>query len=140
MVVFNTLIAFMLMEMNVFQALGDVLGFYSNIAIAWMMAVVADLVINKPLGLSPKGIEFKRAYLYDINPVGAGGHGIGLGAVGGGAPGPVRAVGAGLLGRDCHGHSPGDGPAAGLGDPRALLHRAERRRPRRRKAPMFRSA
>jgi signal transduction histidine kinase/CheY-like chemotaxis protein/purine-cytosine permease-like protein len=71
-VLFNTLIAFMLMEMNVFQALGDVLGLYSNIAIAWMMAVVADLVVNKPLGLSPKGIEFKRAYLYDINPVGVG--------------------------------------------------------------------
>ncbi|HSV35537.1 MAG TPA: ATP-binding protein, partial [Ramlibacter sp.] len=49
-----------------------VLGLYSNIAIAWMMAVVADLVINKPLGLSPPGIEFKRAYLYDINPVGVG--------------------------------------------------------------------
>jgi hypothetical protein len=60
------------MEMNVFQALGEVLGLYSNIAIAWIMAVVADLVINKPLGLSPKGIEFKRAYLYDINPVGVG--------------------------------------------------------------------
>ncbi len=71
-VVFNTLIAFMLMEMNVFKALGDVLGLYSNIAIAWVMAVVADLVINKPLGLSPKGIEFKRAYLYDVNPVGVG--------------------------------------------------------------------
>ncbi len=71
-VVFNTLIAFMLMEMNVFAALGDVLGLYSNIAIAWMMAVVADLVINKPLGLSPPGIEFKRAHLYDINPVGVG--------------------------------------------------------------------
>jgi len=71
-VVFNCLIAFMLMEMNVFQALADVLGLYSNIAIAWMMAVVADLVINKPLGLSPKGIEFKRAHLYDINPVGVG--------------------------------------------------------------------
>jgi signal transduction histidine kinase/CheY-like chemotaxis protein/purine-cytosine permease-like protein len=71
-VVFNTLIAFMLMEMNVFQALGDILGLYSNIAIAWIMAVVADLVINKPLGLSPRGIEFKRAYLYDINPVGVG--------------------------------------------------------------------
>ena len=71
-VVFNTLIAFMLMEMNVFDALGSVLGLYSNIAIAWIMAVVADLVVNKPLGLSPKGIEFKRAYLYDINPVGVG--------------------------------------------------------------------
>jgi signal transduction histidine kinase/CheY-like chemotaxis protein/purine-cytosine permease-like protein len=71
-VVFNTAIAFMLMEMNVFEALGDVLGLYSNIAIAWIMAVVADLVINKPMGWSPKGIEFKRAHLYDINPVGVG--------------------------------------------------------------------
>ena len=71
-VVFNTLIAFMLMEMNVFRALGEVLGLYSNIAIAWIMAVVAVLVVNKPLGLSPKGIEFKRAHLYDINPVGVG--------------------------------------------------------------------
>ncbi|WP_082955433.1 ATP-binding protein [Tepidimonas fonticaldi] len=71
-VVFNTAIAFMLMEMNVFEALGDVLGLYANIAIAWIMAVVADLVINKPLGWSPRGIEFKRAYLYDVNPVGVG--------------------------------------------------------------------
>ena len=71
-VVFNALIALLLMELNVFQALGKVLGLYANIAIAWMMAVVADLVINKPMGWSPKGIEFKRAYLYDINPVGVG--------------------------------------------------------------------
>jgi signal transduction histidine kinase/CheY-like chemotaxis protein/purine-cytosine permease-like protein len=71
-VVFNALIALLLMEMNVFGVLGQVLGLYSNIAIAWMMAVVADLVINKPLGLSPPGIEFKRSYLYDINPVGVG--------------------------------------------------------------------
>ncbi len=70
--VFNTLIALMLMELGVFEALGKVLGLYSNIAISWMMAVVADLVINKPMGWSPKGIEFKRAHLYDVNPVGVG--------------------------------------------------------------------
>ncbi len=75
-VVFNTLIALVLMELNVFQALSHVLGLYSNIAIAWIMAVVADLVINKPLGLSPKGIEFRRAHLYDINPVGVGAMGV----------------------------------------------------------------
>jgi signal transduction histidine kinase/CheY-like chemotaxis protein/purine-cytosine permease-like protein len=75
-VVFNTLIALMLMELDVFQALGRVLGLYANIAISWIMAVVADLVVNKPLGLSPKGIEFKRAHLYDINPVGVGAMGI----------------------------------------------------------------
>ena len=75
-VVFNTLIGLMLMELDVFQALGQVLGLYSNVAIAWMMAVVADLVVNKPLGLSPPGIEFKRAHLFDINPVGVGAMGI----------------------------------------------------------------
>ncbi len=71
-VVFNTLIALLLMELDVFRALGQVLGLYSNIAISWMAAVVADLVINKPLGLSPAGIEFKRSKLHDINPVGIG--------------------------------------------------------------------
>lgn len=75
-VVFNAMIAIILMEMDVFQALEQVLGLYSNIAISWITAVVADLVINKPLGLSPKGIEFRRAYLYDINPVGVGAMGI----------------------------------------------------------------
>lgn len=70
--VFNVAIALMLMELGVFQAIEEVLGLYANIAIAWIGAVVADLVINKPLGLSPKHIEFKRAHLYDINPVGVG--------------------------------------------------------------------
>jgi len=68
--VFNVLIAVMLMTLGVFQALEKVLGLYSNVAIAWVGALVADLVINKPLGWSPAGIEFKRAHLYDINPVG----------------------------------------------------------------------
>ena len=75
-VVFNTAIALMLMELDVFAVLGQVLGLYANIAISWLMAVVADLVVNKPLGLSPRGIEFRRAYLYDINPVGVGAMGI----------------------------------------------------------------
>lgn len=71
-VAFNVMIAIVLMELNVFQALEEILGLYANVAIAWIAAVVADLVINKPLGLSPRGIEFRRAYLYDINPVGVG--------------------------------------------------------------------
>jgi len=70
--VFNVLIALTLMALDVFRLLEDVLGLYSNVAISWVGALVADLVINKPLGLSPKGIEFKRAHLYDINPVGVG--------------------------------------------------------------------
>jgi signal transduction histidine kinase/CheY-like chemotaxis protein/purine-cytosine permease-like protein len=75
-VAFNTAIALMLMELDVFTVLGKVLGLYANLAISWLMAVVADLVINKPLGLSPRGIEFRRAYLYDVNPVGVGAMGI----------------------------------------------------------------
>ena len=70
--VFNVAIALLLMELGVFSALEKVLGLYGNVAIAWVGALVADLVINKPLGLSPAGIEFKRAHLYDINPVGLG--------------------------------------------------------------------
>lgn len=70
--VFNISIALLLMEMGVFDVLDKVLGLYSNVAIAWIGAIVADLTINKPLGLSPKIVEFKRAYLYNINPVGVG--------------------------------------------------------------------
>ncbi|MEC5216609.1 signal transduction histidine kinase/DNA-binding NarL/FixJ family response regulator [Actimicrobium sp. GrIS 1.19] len=70
--VFNVAIALLLMELGVFSALEKVLGLYGNVAIAWVGTLVADLVINKPLGLSPAGIEFKRAHLYDINPVGLG--------------------------------------------------------------------
>jgi signal transduction histidine kinase/purine-cytosine permease-like protein/DNA-binding NarL/FixJ family response regulator len=73
---FNIVIALVLMELDVFKAMGQVLGLYSNIAISWMMAVVADLVINKPMGWSPPGIEFKRAHLYDVNPVGVGAMGV----------------------------------------------------------------
>jgi hypothetical protein len=50
----------------------EILGLYSIIAVAWVGALAADLIINKPLGISPSHIEFRRAYLYDINPVGVG--------------------------------------------------------------------
>jgi len=70
--VFNVAIALLLMELGVYKALERILGFYSLVALAWVGALVADLVINKPLGLSPRHIEFKRAHLYDINPVGVG--------------------------------------------------------------------
>ncbi|MEM6941915.1 MAG: ATP-binding protein [Pseudomonadota bacterium] len=70
--IFNVGIALLLMELGVFTGLEHVLGVYSHVALAWIGALVADLVVNKPLGLSPKGIEFRRAYLYDINPVGLG--------------------------------------------------------------------
>ncbi|WP_417669256.1 ATP-binding protein [Roseibium sp.] len=70
--VFNVAIALALMELGVYKALERTLGLYSIVAVAWIGALFADLMINKPLGLSPAHIEFKRAHLYDVNPVGLG--------------------------------------------------------------------
>lgn len=68
--VFNVLIALLLMELGIYQTIESMLQVYSVLVLAWLSSVVADLIINKPLGISPKHIEFKRANLYDINPVG----------------------------------------------------------------------
>jgi signal transduction histidine kinase/FixJ family two-component response regulator len=70
--VFNVLVALLLMEIGVYKALEHTLALYSNVAIAWVGALVSDLVVNKPLRLRPQHMEFKRAHLYDINPVGVG--------------------------------------------------------------------
>ncbi|AXS42120.1 ATP-binding protein [Breoghania sp. L-A4] len=69
---FNVAIALALMELGIYRVLEETLGVFSIVAMAWLSAISADLFINKPLGLSPPGIEFKRAHLYDINPVGTG--------------------------------------------------------------------
>ena len=71
-VVFNVVIGLMLMELGIYKTLEPVLGLYSSVAASWIGALVADLVVNKPLGFSPRHVEFKRAHLYDINPVGVG--------------------------------------------------------------------
>lgn len=70
--VFNVTIALLLMEFGIYRVLENILGGFAIVAISWLGTVSADLMINKPLGLSPKGIEFKRGHLYDINPVGLG--------------------------------------------------------------------
>ncbi len=68
--VFNVAIALMLMELGLYQAFEAILITYASLVVAWLGSVVADLVINKPLGLSPSHIEFRRSHLYDVNPVG----------------------------------------------------------------------
>ncbi|MGK6316532.1 hybrid sensor histidine kinase/response regulator [Neorhizobium sp. DT-125] len=70
--VFNVVIALLLMELGIYRLLEATLGIFSIIAMAWLCTISADLFINKKLGLSPEGIEFKRAHLYDVNPVGLG--------------------------------------------------------------------
>ncbi|WBO58624.1 hypothetical protein GT370_15900 [Acidocella sp. MX-AZ03] len=74
--VFNVALALLLMQLGIYRVIQNILGLYANFAVGWMGALAADLVINKRLGLSPPGIEFKRAYLYDINPVGVGAMGL----------------------------------------------------------------
>jgi purine-cytosine permease-like protein len=67
------LIALLLMELGIFDALDLVLSFFGNIAIAWIGAVFVDIVINKHLlHISPSYMEFKRAHLHAINPAGFG--------------------------------------------------------------------
>jgi signal transduction histidine kinase len=75
-VVFNVALALLLMELGIYRVIQNILGLYANFAVGWMGALAADLVINKRLGLSPPGIEFKRAHLYDVNPVGLGAMGL----------------------------------------------------------------
>ncbi len=70
--VFNVAIALLLMELGIYRLLEETLGIFSIVAMSWLCTISADLFINKKLGLSPPGIEFKRAHLYDINPVGLG--------------------------------------------------------------------
>lgn len=69
---FNVAIALMLMELGLYEAFEEILIIYATLVVAWIGSLIADLVINKQLGLSPKHIEFRRGYLYDINPVGTG--------------------------------------------------------------------
>lgn len=70
--VFNVTIALLLMELGIYHTFENTLSIYAIVAVSWVGALVADLVLNKPLKLSPSHIEFKRAHLYDINPVGMG--------------------------------------------------------------------
>lgn len=69
---FNVVIALMLMEIGIYRVLEITLAIFSILAMSWLSAISADLTVNKRLGLAPPGIEFKRAHLYDINPVGLG--------------------------------------------------------------------
>jgi len=70
--VFNILISLLLMLLGIFDTLELVLAVYSNVAIAWIGAIFADLAVLKPVGVSPPFLEFKRAHLHNVNPVGCG--------------------------------------------------------------------
>lgn len=70
-VIFNVVVSLILMEANMFDFLNTILGFYSNVGIAWIFVVATDIVVNKYLlKISPKQPEFRRGMLYNWNPVG----------------------------------------------------------------------
>lgn len=77
--VFNVLLAVLLMEVGIFSVIEKILILYAIVAAAWIGALAGDLMISKPLRLSPRGIEFKRAHLNDLNPVGLGAMALSIG-------------------------------------------------------------
>lgn len=72
-VVLQVALALVLMELDIFDHIVTVLALYANVGVAWVGAMVADLVINRRvLRLAPEDVEFRRAHLLNINPVGFG--------------------------------------------------------------------
>ncbi|MDT7774785.1 MAG: hypothetical protein QOC67_3709 [Pseudonocardiales bacterium] len=72
-VIFQTALALVLMEVDIFDHIVTVLALYANVGIAWVAAMVSDLVINRRvLKIAPEHVEFRRAHLFNVNPVGFG--------------------------------------------------------------------
>jgi purine-cytosine permease-like protein len=68
-----------LMFGGIFNHLNAVLTFEGVFIMAWVMAVVSDIVVNKKLlQLSPANFLYKRAHSYSFNPVGVGALGCAL--------------------------------------------------------------
>jgi signal transduction histidine kinase/CheY-like chemotaxis protein len=70
--VFNVAIALLLMELGIYRNIEPILALYSVLACAWIGALCADLLLVKDSRKGLRQLEFKRAHLYDINPVGTG--------------------------------------------------------------------
>ena len=67
---FNIMMSILFAQLGVFKTMHSMLFIYAIFALSWVGTIVADLTVIKPLGLAPKVIEYNRAYLYKINPVG----------------------------------------------------------------------
>lgn len=76
-VIFNIAIALLLMEAGLVNTIQTGITLYAVLACAWIGAILGDVAICKPLGLSPRRVEFKRALLPDLNIVGLGAWGLG---------------------------------------------------------------
>jgi purine-cytosine permease-like protein len=72
-VLLQVALALVLMELDIFDHIVTALAWYANIGIAWIAAMVSDIVVNgRLLRLRPAETEFRRAHLFNINPVGFG--------------------------------------------------------------------
>ncbi|MEU0842622.1 hypothetical protein ABZ370_24525 [Streptomyces sp. NPDC005962] len=71
-VILTTVVGTGLMFGGILDHLNAILTFEATFIMAWVMAVVSDIVINKRLGLSPSNFVYKRAHTYKYNPVGVG--------------------------------------------------------------------
>ncbi|MGT2492066.1 hypothetical protein ACU4GD_19940 [Cupriavidus basilensis] len=87
---FNVLIAVMLMAMGVFEALEQVLALYAHLAVAWVGAIVGDLVISKPLGLLAAHHRIPPRVPVRYQPCRLRRDDAGVGGIDAGAPGRVR--------------------------------------------------
>jgi len=79
-ILLNIALAILIMQFGLLYILNSILLVYAMFAMAWIGAIFADLAILKPLGVSPAHIEFKRANLRNINPVGFGAMTLGFAA------------------------------------------------------------
>src|SRR5690349_22777015 len=69
-VLFNLVIAYVLMMLDVFTLISFVLSLYANVVMAWLVTIATDIAINKwVLRISPPFPEFRRGMLHDWNPV-----------------------------------------------------------------------
>jgi purine-cytosine permease-like protein len=72
-VVLTALLSTGLMFGGIYARLPQVLTFEAVFVMAWILAVVSDVLINKRiLGLSPRDYPYKRSQTYNWNPVGIG--------------------------------------------------------------------
>jgi purine-cytosine permease-like protein len=72
-VVLTSALGTALMFGGIFNHLNAVLTFEGVFVMAWVMAIVADITVNKRLlHLSPENFMYKRAQTYRYNPVGTG--------------------------------------------------------------------
>ncbi|MBB2160506.1 response regulator [Gluconacetobacter sacchari] len=76
-VIFNIAIALLLMEAGLVSTIQAGITLYAVLACSWIGAILGDVALCKPLGLSPRLVDFKRALLPDLNIVGLGAWGLG---------------------------------------------------------------